>query len=60
MPPGALTALDRLRRDLPKAIRGLALAGEYMQMPSVNGALASGIAAVDGLSGVRPAVRLKT
>lgn len=60
MPPGALTALDRLRRDLPKAIRGLALAGEYMQMPSVNGALASGIAAVDGLSGVGPADRLKT
>ena len=54
MPPGALTALDRLRRDLPKAIGGLALAGEYMHLPSVNGALASGIAAVDGLTAAIP------
>lgn len=47
MPGGALTALARARRSLPKHVRGLALAGEYMDMPSVNGAAASGIAAVE-------------
>lgn len=54
MPSGVLTALDRVRRDLPKRVRGLALAGEYMHMPSVNGALASGIAAVEELLRANP------
>lgn len=47
MPQGTMTALDQARRSLPKQVRGLALAGEYMHMPSVNGAAASGIAAVE-------------
>lgn len=47
MPGGALTALARARRSLPEQVRGLALAGEYMHMPSVNGAAASGVAAVE-------------
>ena len=49
MPGGALTAIDQARRDLPEQVRGLALAGEYTSMPSVNGAVASGIAAVEEL-----------
>ncbi len=52
MPGGALTAIDRTRRGLPERVRGLALAGEYTHMPSVNGAVASGIAAVEDLLGV--------
>ncbi|MCY3940796.1 MAG: FAD-dependent oxidoreductase [Gammaproteobacteria bacterium] len=47
MPGGALTALAEARRSLPKQVRGLALAGDYMHMPSVNGAAASGVAAVE-------------
>jgi len=49
MPGGALTAIARARGSLPKQVRGLALAGDYMHIPSVNGAAASGIAAVDEL-----------
>ena len=45
MPGGALTAVAD--GGLPQQVRGLALAGEYMHMPSVNGAAASGIAAVE-------------
>ncbi len=51
---GPLTALYRMRRDLHKRVRGLALAGEYMHMPSVNGALASGIVAVEDLLRAHP------
>ena len=51
MPGGALTAIARARRSLPQQVRGLALAGEYTHMPSVNGAVASGIAAVEELAG---------
>ena len=54
MPGGTLKALDCVRRDLPKRIPGLALAGEYMHMPSVNGALASGIDAVEDLLRATP------
>lgn len=49
MPGGSLRSLDRVRRSLPTRVPGLALAGEYMSIPSVNGALASGIAAVEDL-----------
>ena len=49
MPGGSLTAIGRARRGLPKQVRGLALAGDYTHMPSVNGAVASGIAAVEDL-----------
>ncbi|MXW08470.1 MAG: FAD-dependent oxidoreductase [Gammaproteobacteria bacterium] len=49
MPSGALAALAQARRSLPEQIRGLALAGDYMHLPSVEGAVASGIAAVEDL-----------
>ena len=49
MPGGTPTAVARARRALPEHVRGLALAGGYMHMPSVNGAVASGIAAVEDL-----------
>ena len=51
MPGGALTAIARARGSLQEQVGGLALAGDYMHMPSVNGAAASGIAAVDDLLG---------
>ena len=51
MPSGALAAIARARRSLPEQVRGLALAGDYTHMPSVNGAAASGIAAVEELAG---------
>lgn len=35
MPSGALAALAQARRSLPEQVRGLALAGDYMHMPSV-------------------------
>ncbi len=54
MPGGALTAIDRARRSLPDHVRGLALAGEYTHVPSVNGAAASGIAAVEDLLAQHP------
>ena len=49
MPGGALNAIAQVRRSLPEQVRGLALAGDYTHMPSVNGAAASGIAAVEEL-----------
>lgn len=54
MPGGALTAIARARRSLPEHVRGLALAGDYMHIPSVNGAVASGIAAVEELARKAP------
>lgn len=46
-PPGMMSALDRMRRnDLP-GVKGLYLAGEYMGVPSTNGALRSGVCAAD-------------
>ena len=51
MPGGALTAVFRAQGRLQGQVRGLALAGEYTHMPSVNGATASGIAAVEALLG---------
>ena len=49
MPGGAMKAIDKARRSLPAHVRGLALAGDYTHIPSVNGAVASGIAAVEDL-----------
>jgi len=45
--PGMMTALDRMRRGDLASVRGLYFAGEYMGVPSVNGALRSGIGAAD-------------
>ena len=47
-PGGMMTALSQMRRQSLKNVKGLFLAGEYMGVPSTNGALRSGIdAAVD-------------
>ena len=48
-PPGMLKAMDDLRKKNYRDVRGLALAGEYMYMPSVNGAMQSGIDAAVSL-----------
>ncbi|MCY4285937.1 MAG: NAD(P)/FAD-dependent oxidoreductase [Thiotrichales bacterium] len=42
-PGGAMKALHELRRQLPRRVRGLHLAGDYMGIPSANGALRSGV-----------------
>jgi oxygen-dependent protoporphyrinogen oxidase len=42
-PPGMLTAINRMKRQNYRDVGGLYLAGEYMYMPSVEGALRSGI-----------------
>lgn len=44
-PPGMLRAMHGLKRDHCRAVDGFFLAGEYLNMPSVDGALQSGIAA---------------
>ena len=47
-PGGMMTALAQMRRQSLNRVKGLFLAGEYMGVPSTNGALRSGIdAAVD-------------
>ncbi len=43
--PGMFTAIADMRRQLGQNINNLFLAGDYMRVPSVNGALASGIEA---------------
>ena len=45
MRPGMFTAVADMRRQLARDVRNLFLAGDYMRVPSVNGALASGVAA---------------
>ena len=42
-PAGMMEAIQKIRLDLPQGVRGLFLAGEYMGIPSLNGALRSGI-----------------
>lgn len=42
-PPGMLKAISRMKRQNYGDVKGLFLAGEYMYMPSVEGALRSGI-----------------
>ncbi|OFW57579.1 MAG: hypothetical protein A2W01_02145 [Candidatus Solincola sediminis] len=42
-PPGMLNAISRMKRDNYRDVKGLLLAGEYMYMPSVEGAFRSGI-----------------
>ncbi len=48
-PPGMFTAIADIRRRLSRDIPNLFLAGDYMRVPSVNGALASGIGAAEGV-----------
>ena len=46
-PGGMMTALYRMRRHDLDCVKGLFLAGEYMGIPSTNGALRSGIDTAD-------------
>ena len=46
-PPGMFTAVADARRRLAREIPNLLLAGDYTRVPSVNGALASGVAAAE-------------
>ena len=54
-PGGTMTALDRLRRSQYEGLRGLFLAGDYMSVPSANGALRSGLDAAEAV--IETAVR---
>ncbi|MDB4951965.1 MAG: Protoporphyrinogen oxidase, partial [Gemmatimonadetes bacterium] len=49
-PPGSLTRLAGLRRDLPDADGRIALAGDYLRAPTVEGAVASGIDAAERIA----------
>ncbi len=46
-PPGMLREMLRLKREHYRAVKGLFLAGEYLNMPSVDGSLRSGIDAAE-------------
>lgn len=46
-PPGMLREICRLKRDHARDVKGLFLAGEFLNMPSVDGALRSGIDAAE-------------
>ena len=48
MPGGMLRELHDLRTRLPERVRGLFLAGDYTRLPSLNGAIKSGIEAAEG------------
>ena len=41
--PGMFRAVAEMRRELCREVKNLFLAGDYMRVPSVNGALASGV-----------------
>ena len=47
MPPGMFKEVAQMRHQLSGTIKNLFLAGDYMRVPSVNGALASGVIAAD-------------
>lgn len=46
-PPGMLREIYRMKRENYRDVKGLFLAGEYMNMPSVDGSLRSGIDAAE-------------
>lgn len=50
-PGGTMTALQRLRQDGFGGVSGLFLAGDYMAVPSLNGALRSGLDAAGAAAG---------
>ena len=57
-PPGMFRVVAEIRRQLKRDVKNLFLAGDYMRVPSVNGALASGVGAaqeVEDLLASRPA-----
>ena len=43
MSPGMFKAIAEMRGRLGGGVKNLFLAGDYMRVPSVNGALASGV-----------------
>jgi len=45
--PGMLSAISNMKKNHYNDVKGLCLAGEYMYMPSVNGATRSGIDAAE-------------
>lgn len=49
-PPGMFTAVEEARRQIGRDINNLFLAGDYTRVPSVNGALASGVAAAENVA----------
>ena len=51
-PPGMFTAVADIRRQLGRDIPNLFLAGDYTKVPSVNGALASGVDAAEEVAGL--------
>ena len=51
-PQGMFTAVADARRRLGRDIPNLFLAGDYTRVPSVNGALASGVAAAEEVLGL--------
>ena len=46
-PPGMFEAVAEMRRERGRIVENLFLAGDYMRVPSVNGALASGVGAAE-------------
>jgi protoporphyrinogen/coproporphyrinogen III oxidase len=48
-PPGMLSAITRMKKENRNCVKGLFLAGEYMYMPSVEGAAKSGIDAAEAV-----------
>lgn len=47
MSPGMFKAVAEMRCQLARDVENLFLAGDYMRVPSVSGALASGIGAAE-------------
>ncbi len=45
--PGMFKAMEEMRRQLNREVKNLFLAGDYMRVPCVNGALASGVDAAE-------------
>ncbi len=48
-PPGMLSTIHEMKKQSLRDVRGLYLAGEYLYMPSVNGATQSGIDAAEAV-----------
>ncbi len=54
--PGMFTSVADIRRRLRREIPNLLLAGDYTRVPSVNGALASGIGAAEEVAEMPPSL----
>ena len=50
--PGMFTAVADVQRQIRRDIPNLFLAGDYTRVPSVNGALASGVGAAEAVAGL--------